>query len=77
MSEPRSYPKQTRQPDELKDAPDGSPAWDVFDPVIEAYKKDVDRTLLRENLRLSPQERSQKFVSFMRGIYEMRRAARQ
>lgn len=23
------------------------------DPVIEAYKKDVDRTLLRENLRLS------------------------
>ena len=24
---------------------------DVFDPVIEAYKKDVDRTLIRENLR--------------------------
>ncbi len=27
-------------------------------PVIEAFKKDVDRTLLRENLRRSPAERS-------------------
>lgn len=29
-------------------APDLEP-----DPVIEAYKKDLDRTLLRENLKLS------------------------
>jgi hypothetical protein len=27
---------------------------DYIDPVIEAYKKDVDRTLLRENLKLKP-----------------------
>lgn len=27
-------------------------------PVIEAFKKDVDRTLLRENLRRTPAERS-------------------
>lgn len=27
------------------------------DPVIEALKKDVDRTLLRENLALTPEER--------------------
>jgi hypothetical protein len=27
------------------------------DPVIEFYKRDVDRPLLRENLRLSHQER--------------------
>ena len=27
------------------------------DPVIEALKRDVDRTLLRANLRLSPYER--------------------
>ena len=26
---------------------------DFFDPVIEAYKKDVDRTLLRANLKLT------------------------
>ena len=25
----------------------------LLDPVIEAYKKDIDRTLLRENLKLS------------------------
>lgn len=27
------------------------------DPVIEAYKKDVDRTLIRENLKRTPEER--------------------
>ena len=27
------------------------------DPLVEAYKKDVDRTLLRENLRLSIDDR--------------------
>ncbi len=27
------------------------------DPVIEFYKKKVDRTLLRRNLRLTPEER--------------------
>src|SRR5919112_1254288 len=27
------------------------------DPVIEAYKRDVDRTLIRENLRLTVEQR--------------------
>jgi len=27
------------------------------DPVIEAYKKDVDRTLIRENLKLTVEQR--------------------
>ena len=45
------------------------------DPVIEAYKKDVDRTLLRENLKLTVEERFQRFETFMRGIYELRGAA--
>jgi len=30
------------------------------DPVIEAFKKDVDRTLLRERLKRSVEERQQK-----------------
>lgn len=34
---------------------------DSSDPVIEAYKKDVDRALLRENLKLTPEERFRKF----------------
>jgi hypothetical protein len=33
------------------------PASLVPDPVIEAYKEDVDRTLLRENLKRSVEER--------------------
>jgi len=31
------------------------------DLVIEAYKAGVDRTLLRENLKLTPQQRFDKF----------------
>lgn len=45
------------------------------DPVIEVYKKDVDRTLLRENLRLTPQQRIEKLLAFMRSIDRLREAA--
>ena len=48
----------------------------VPDPVIEAYKKDVDRTLLRENLKRSPAERVQNLVALQRLAEEARRAAR-
>jgi hypothetical protein len=51
------------------------PAFDP-DPVIEVYKRDVDRTLLRENLRLTPQQRIEKLMSFMRSLEELREAAR-
>jgi hypothetical protein len=50
------------------------PPPDVYDPVVEAYKKDVDRTLLIENLKLTPEQRSQKFLQFMEAVYEVRRA---
>lgn len=46
------------------------------DPVIEAYKKDVDRTLLRENLKLSVEERFQKFERFMEYVSDLRQAGR-
>jgi hypothetical protein len=49
----------------------------AFDPVIEVYKKHVDRTILRENLKLSPQERSEKFLSFMESVWQLREAAEQ
>lgn len=45
------------------------------DPVIEAYKKDVDRTLLRENLKLTPQQRLEKVTAFMRSLERLREAA--
>jgi hypothetical protein len=47
---------------------------DYIDPVIEAYKKDVDRTLLRENLKLTVDERFRKFESVARYARELRDA---
>lgn len=47
------------------------------DPVIEAYKKDVDRTLLRENLKLSVDERLNNLVAMQRWSFEIRRARAQ
>lgn len=46
------------------------------DPVIEAYKKDVDRTLLRENLKLTVEQRFRKMMEFGRFIEEFRGSAR-
>ncbi|HZU37891.1 MAG TPA: hypothetical protein VFA18_18360, partial [Gemmataceae bacterium] len=47
---------------------------DYADPVIELYKKDVDRTLLRENLKLTPEERIRKYESFQAFALQMRAA---
>ena len=49
---------------------------DYRDPVIEAYKKDVDRTLLRENLKLTVEERIRKAISFHEAVEELREAGR-
>lgn len=46
------------------------------DPVIEAYKKDVDRTLLRENLRRTPTERLRRLTALQALAAELRRAGR-
>ena len=45
-------------------------------PVIEAYKKDVDRTLIRENLKSSVDERIKKMISVLRFHEEVRRSGR-
>jgi hypothetical protein len=47
------------------------------DPVVEAYKKDIDRTLIRENLKLTVEERFLKAMALMRFAEEMRRAGRE
>ena len=44
------------------------------DPVIEAYKRDVDRTLLRDNLRKSVDERLRTNVELLLFGDEIRRA---
>jgi hypothetical protein len=47
------------------------------DPVIEAYKKDVDRSLIRENLRRTPEERLRNLFALQRAVEELRRAGRE
>jgi hypothetical protein len=44
------------------------------DPVIEAYKKDVDRTLIRENLRLTVEQRFENLERLQQFAIEIRRA---
>jgi hypothetical protein len=47
---------------------------DTLDPVIAVYMRDVDRTLVRENLKLTPAERLDKFARFAAFASKMRRA---
>jgi hypothetical protein len=47
------------------------------DPVIEAYKKDIDRTLIRENLKLTPEQRLQQLMKLQEFAEELQRAGRQ
>ena len=55
-------------------APDIQVDTRAVDPVIEAYKKDVDRTLIRENLRLSVEARLERLMELQRFADELRRA---
>jgi transcriptional regulator with XRE-family HTH domain len=46
------------------------------DPVVEAYKRDIDRTLLRENLRKSPDQRIRALAKQQDFMREVRRATK-
>jgi hypothetical protein len=37
----------------------------AFEEIIQIYLRDVDRTLIRENLRLTPAQRLQKLEDFI------------
>ncbi len=47
------------------------------DPAVEAYNKDIDRTLIRENLRCTVEERFLKLMALQRFAEELRRAGRE
>ncbi|MGA2032286.1 MAG: hypothetical protein ABSG68_08535 [Thermoguttaceae bacterium] len=47
------------------------------DPVIEAYKRDVDRTLLRQALTLTPEERLVELQRLVEFAEELRRAGKE
>lgn len=44
------------------------------DPVIEAYKKHVDRTVIRENLKLTHSQRVDRLIELQRFAEGLRRA---
>ena len=46
----------------------------VRDPVVEAYKAGVDRTLIRERLARTPAERVEDLVALARFAEELREA---
>ena len=46
------------------------------DPVIEAYKSGVDRTLIRENLKLTPDQRFQQLMKLQEFAEELQAARR-
>jgi hypothetical protein len=46
------------------------------DPVIEAYKQGIDRTLVRESLRLTVDQRFARLAQLQRFAEELRRAGR-
>jgi hypothetical protein len=58
---------------EMKESPKN--AKDL-DPVIEAYKKDIDVTLIRENLRLTVDQRFQQLMKLQQFAEDLRRAGR-
>ena len=57
----------------MKDSPEKAKD---YDPVIEAYKKDIDVTLIRENLRLTVDQRFQQLMKLQQFAEELRRAGR-
>ena len=76
MTEPTPYPTHPSQADELNDRIDALASADAFDPVIEAFKAGVDRTQLRQNLALTPEQRLQKVFGFAKLANELREAGR-
>jgi len=43
-------------------------------PAVEAYKPGIDRTLLRENLRLTTTQRAEKMIAALRLATEIRKS---
>ncbi len=53
------------------------PSQATIDPVIEAYKAGIDVTLIRENLRRTPEERLLALEQLQSFAQELRRGGRE
>jgi hypothetical protein len=52
------------------------PMSGTADPVVEAYKPGIDRTLIRENLKRSPEERVRALQQLQAFAEELRKAGK-
>jgi hypothetical protein len=57
---------------EHSERPVRPPHW--LDPIIDAYRKDVDLTQIRENLKLTPDQRLARLEALLADAEEFRRA---
>ena len=60
----------------MKNADEKGQPGRYVDPVVEAYKKDIDVTLIRENLRLTVDQRFQQLMKLQQFAEDLRRAGR-
>ena len=60
--------------DKVEEAGEAEIGGSLRDPVVDAYKSDIDRSLLRENLRLTPEERIRKLSDFVEFLGDIRHA---
>lgn len=60
----------------MKDSPNQAGFNTDPDPVIEAYKKHIDRTLIRENLRLTVDQRFQQLMKLQLFAEQLQNAGR-
>ena len=68
-TKPQDRARDTSLPEDLVPLPP--------DPVIEVYKRDIDRTLLRENLKLTVEQRFEELMELQRFAEELQKAGRQ
>lgn len=62
--------------DEPETSKDARGERSSIDDIIDLYKKDVDRTLLRENLKLTVEQRLLNLMELQAFAEEMRRAGK-
>lgn len=74
MSDSNPYPAPAPAGDVLNDAVCALAPADMSDAFLDAIKRGVDRSQLRCNLALTPEERVQKYLSFVRLANALREA---
>lgn len=60
----------------MKDSSEQVKPSRYIDPVIEAYRKHIDVSLIRENLRLTVDQRFQQLMKLQQFAEDLRRAGR-